>query len=162
MTNLARAPSDPPAGGGSPTIGWGYRTDIGATREQVSRALVRLNHELVGLGLERDALIPTELVLAEVLNNIVEHAYGDSAQGDIALEAAVHSNTIWCQVIDFGRPMPGGKIPPALRYDLDAMKVSDLPEGGFGWGLIRDLTTNLIYERNGQENRLSLSIDLDC
>jgi len=162
MTKLARAPGDPSAEVGGPVIGWCYRVDIGATREQVSHALVRLSRELIGLGLEPDALIRMELVLAEVLNNIVEHAYGDAGQGDIALEAAVHSNTIWCQLIDFGRPMPEGKLPPARRYDLDAMEVSDLPEGGFGWGLIRDLTSSLTYDRNGQENRLSLSIDLDC
>lgn len=161
MTGLACASADPPAGASAPRIGWCHRTDITATREQVSQALVRLNQQLEGLGLDGDALIRMELVLAELLNNIVEHAYCDTGRGAITLEAAVHSNTIWCQLTDRGRAMPGGKLPPALRYDLDAMDMQDLPEGGFGWGLIRDLTSRLSYARIDGQNRLSLSIDLD-
>ena len=162
MTNLAFATRKSPAGASPPIIGWCYRVGISATRDQVSQALVQLNQQLIGLGLARDALIAMELVLAEVMNNIVEHAYCDTGQGDVALEVIVHSNTIWCQLTDNGRPMPDGKLPPARHYDLEKMDISDLPEGGFGWGLIHDLTSSLSYDRNGAQNRLSLSIDLDC
>ena len=158
MTDMAIA-TDRPAP--ALFIGWCYRADISATQEQVSQALIRLNQQLIGLGLDPDALIRMELVLAEVLNNIVEHAYGDTGQGDIRFEAAVHSNMIWCNLTDSGGPMPGGKLPPARRYDLDAMDMADLPEGGFGWGLIRDMTSSLTYHRNNAQNHLSLSIDLE-
>ena len=36
-----------------------------------------------------------------------------------------------------------------------------LPEGGFGWALIRDMTRDLTYRRQGRMNRLSFVIDLD-
>jgi len=162
MTNLAVASCGSPAGASPLVIGWCHRMEITATRDQVSRALTQLNQQLIGLGLDPDALIRMELVLAEALNNIVEHAYCDAGHGDIALEASVHSNTIWCHLTDSGRPMPGGKLPPARRYDLGALDVQDLPEGGFGWGLIHDLTSSLIYDRSGAQNRLTLTIDLDC
>ena len=161
MTELALASGSPSAGAPALIIGWCHQATITATREHVSQALVQLNQQLIGLGLERDALIRLELVLAEVLNNIVEHAYCDTGHGDIALEAAVHGNTIWCHLTDRGRAMPGGKLPPARRYDLDALDILDLPEGGFGWGLIRDLTSSLSYARCGAQNRLSFSIDLE-
>ena len=32
------------------------------------------------------------------------------------------------------------------------------PEGGFGWGLIRDLASNLTYARHEGENHLSFTI----
>jgi serine/threonine-protein kinase RsbW len=161
MTDLAFVPLCPLSGAPAPAIGWCYRADINATRDQVSLALIRLKQQLIGLGLDPDALIRMELVLAEVLNNIVEHAFCDTGRGEIALETSVHSNTIWCHLTDGGRPMPGGKPPPARRYDLGEMDMLDLPEGGFGWGLIRDLTSSLAYDRSGAQNRLTFSIDLD-
>jgi serine/threonine-protein kinase RsbW len=161
MTDLAFVSGCPPSGAPAPIIGWCHRMDITATRDQVSLAVIRLNQQLIGLGLDRDALIRMELVLAEVLNNIVEHAYCDTGHGEIALETSVYSNTIWCHLTDSGRPMPGGKLPPARRYDLGAMDMLDLPEGGYGWGLIRDLTSSLTYDRSAAQNRLTFSIDLD-
>lgn len=57
--------------------------------------------------------------------------------------------------------MPGGVLPlgasPAL---VAAGNMGDLPEGGFGWFLIRDLTQNLSYVRDGATNRLDFVLPL--
>ena len=39
--------------------------------------------------------------------------------------------------------------------------MDDLPEGGFGWGLIHDLTQGLSYRRVAEENHVRFRIDLD-
>ena len=43
--------------------------------------------------------------------------------------------------------------------DLDVAR-EDLPEGGFGWFLIRQLAWDVRYVREGRTNRLFLAIDL--
>ena len=122
--------------------------------------LLGLNQTLAQLGLPIEHLFTLELVLAEVLNNVVEHAYRDSGEGLIELAISVHDGRINCTVVDQGEPMPGGALPPARRHSPKALALQDLPEGSFGWALIRDLTTGLEYRRNQGINRLSFRINL--
>ena len=55
--------------------------------------------------------------------------------------------------------MPGGDLPGARQATI--VDVADLPEGGFGWYLIRTLTQELTYLRDGERNLLSMCIDVD-
>ena len=48
--------------------------------------------------------------------------------------------------------MPTGL--PALGQPSPLVMGEDLPEGGFGWFLIRTLTLDLEYERDGGFNKL--------
>lgn len=94
-----------------------------------------------------------ELVLAEVLNNVAEHAYADSA-GHVAVTVALQPGALWCEVVDEGAPMPGGTLPEGR------LPEDDLPEGGFGWHLIRTMTRDLQYRRQRGTNRLNFIIPL--
>lgn len=94
-----------------------------------------------------------ELVLAEVLNNVAEHAYADQA-GPVSLTIGRTEPGIGVLVVDQGRPMPGGEPPDGLLPGGSATALEDLPEGGFGWHLIRSLTTDLRYTRTNGCNRL--------
>lgn len=96
-----------------------------------------------------------ELVLAEVLNNIVEHAQA-GPEGSIDLTVRRTPWGLACTVIDPGRRMPGNEAPAGRLPDLS--KTSDLPEGGFGWHLIRLLASNLAYRRIGDHNELSFHL----
>ena len=51
--------------------------------------------------------------------------------------------------------MPGGRPPAGRLPDGADCALVDLPEGGFGWHLIRTLTRDLAYVRSGGCNRLS-------
>lgn len=102
-----------------------------------------------------------EIVLAEVLNNIVEHAYGTQPCGTVEVEAALGPSGLMFRVRDEGRPMPDGAAPAGAPHDLD-VAADDLPEGGFGWFLIRELTEDLRYRRSGPVNELSFRIPLDA
>lgn len=96
-----------------------------------------------------------EIVLAEALNNIVEHAYADCS-GDVCVDVTRCDGDILCQIRDHGRPMPGGTPP---NGDLLPFDSGDLPEGGFGWFLIRTLARDLSYHRDGAENVLIFRLD---
>lgn len=96
-----------------------------------------------------------ELVLAEVLNNVAEHAYAKSS-GHVAVTVVLVPEGLACEVVDNGDGMPGGLLPEG---DLPQ---GDLPEGGFGWHLIRALSRDISYRRQRGTNRLTLLIPLDA
>lgn len=95
-----------------------------------------------------------ELVLAEVLNNVVEHAYGE-AGGRVEVSLQKGPGGVQCLITDEGRAMPGGELPEGRLPGGPEINLSDLPEGGFGWHLIRSLSTDLTYARVDGQNRLS-------
>lgn len=124
----------------------------------VRDALQDIRSALSPLSLDGDELGTIEIVLAEALNNVVEHAYpeGDPA-GPIALECNQHVNGLHFTLRDKGRPMPDGQIPMGQQADLD-VEIPDLPEGGFGWFLIQDLAKDLDYRRIDDQNVLGLRV----
>ena len=107
------------------------------------------------------ALHPTwQIVLAEALNNIAEHACAGRADGRITLTLEFGASALHAELRDNGGPMPGNRLPPRREPSLD-VAVTDLPEGGFGWTLIHDLTTSLQYDRQDDENILILTVPFD-
>jgi serine/threonine-protein kinase RsbW len=105
-------------------------------------------------GLDDAACGRIEIVLAEALNNVVEHASLDP-KDEITLDMTLAPDGVGVDLRDPGAPLPGltppRGDPPTLADNRDA-----LPEGGFGWFLIRALTSDLHYARTDGENRLSL------
>lgn len=128
-----------------------------ASEEAVRRALQSLRDSLGALGVDDLTMGTVEIVLAEAANNIVEHAYPDMSAGTIALSCCLEHAQIRFALCDTGAALPGGELPRKQHHDL-ASALDDLPEGGFGWGLIRDMTDALSYRRIDGRNVLRFSI----
>jgi len=126
-----------------------------AAPEQVREALKRLRGALEGAGWAGHELARVELVLAEALNNIAEHAYAGGPAGPVILRIAPEGAGLRAVLRDRGRPMPRG-APPEGTLPPSDVATRALPEGGFGWFLIRSQTDSLIYRRESGENRLEL------
>lgn len=94
-----------------------------------------------------------EIVLAEALNNIVDHAYPQNAPGDITLSIRQRPAGLLIEIRDKGTPMPGGRAPLG-QHPLPDDDGKPTPEGGYGWFLIRELVRDLIYDRRDGENLL--------
>lgn len=107
--------------------------------------------------LQDDLRGTAEIVMAEALNNIVEHAYG-SKMGMIEIAVDLGDDGLHCLIVDQGAPMPDLKLPPGRAYILEEMQ--DLPEGGFGWFLIRSLTLDLQYSRLHDQNFLRFRLPI--
>ncbi|TCM87499.1 ATP-binding protein [Rhodovulum steppense] len=106
-----------------------------------------------------DMLGMAETVLAEVLNNVVEHAYRRGGNGPIELRLERCGGRLKVDVRDYGDPMPDGVLPSgALPTCEDA--EDGPPEGGFGWFLIRALARDLSYTRENGQNRLRFFVPL--
>jgi serine/threonine-protein kinase RsbW len=127
---------------------------------EVRRALCRLACRLDAAGLAPEDAAAAELVLAEALNNVVEHAFAGRAPGWIGLLLERRGADLACQVRDRGRPMPGGRLPAACGGP--APDPTTLPEGGFGWLLIGALTRDLAYARDARGNVLSFRLPLSA
>ena len=108
-------------------------------------------------GLSNDDRGTAQVVLAEVLNNIAEHAYVGGA-GTVAVTLVPVVAGLDCLVVDQGVAMPGNQLPAGKLIAGPETPVADLPEGGFGWHLIRALTRDLAYARIDDCNRLSFTL----
>ena len=144
---------DPHAGSG------GLRLVFPASPAAVRDSLARMLAAPPLRDLSPDARGTAELVLAEVLNNVAEHAYAEGP-GQVAVTLTPVAAGVFCLVEDQGSPMPGGHLPKG-RLPAVEPGMTDLPEGGFGWHLIRSLTRDLTYLRSGGCNRLSFLLPQD-
>ncbi len=127
----------------------------------VRSALAQMMEQLNALDLSEGDRGNIELVLAEAMNNIVEHAYIDTPDGTVELQITPTYNGLVCHLRDEGVPMPEGKAPNGSPAALDC-ETEELPEGGFGWFLIRDLAHELNYTRISGKNLLSFRISLNA
>lgn len=143
-----------------------------ATDADVRSALLRARRRAEAWGLGDDLCGSAELILAEVLNNITEHAYGNAGNrtdaSPAARAAALQPDAVCLTMIrrpgglrvelsDQGCAMPGLGLPRSSLPDHE-VPLEVLPEGGFGWFLIRSLTRDLRYDRTGGQNRLRFDI----
>lgn len=132
-----------------------FRLTIPATLPDVRLALAWMETAMSGLVCCAETMDAARTILAEVLNNIVEHAYAGQP-GDIGISFRLSGDALAFTVTDRGGGLPGGVLP---QGDLPAERgIEDLPEGGFGWYLIRLLAEDLVYLRIGGENRLSFVV----
>ena len=130
------------------------------TPTEVRRNLRVIRSEISAHCRDEDMLGRIETVLAEVLNNVVEHALRDAGNQLIEVCGQQRSDGWHFCVCDTGCKLPKGELPgkefPTLAEDLQ-----DLPEGGFGWAMVHMLARDLTYCRRCGQNRLSFAIPWD-
>ena len=135
-----------------------FEVSFESCRFAVRQALDTLLLRLEPLRLDPEERGTFEIVLAEVLNNIVEHSYSDPAACCPISVYCDHLDTgLTVVVTDNGCMMPDGRLPLGELAPL-GQNLDDLPEGGFGWFMIRNLAKDVVYERIGNENRLSMRL----
>ncbi|WP_146585021.1 ATP-binding protein [Puniceibacterium confluentis] len=137
-----------------------YAGELHSVPESVRGTLRQVTRVLKSCGIPRAPRGLVELVLAESLNNIVEHAYRGRTDGMITVTVTLKDRLLRLAICDQGHPLPGGDLPSGRAAQLDVPR-GDLPEGGFGWHLIRSLARQLDYKRTGTVNQLVITLDLD-
>lgn len=120
----------------------------------VRRAIHEVEDDLVAAGISSSDIGSLAIVLAEALNNVVEHAFDNNKDGVITLQIRARSKSLVFEIRDRGLPMPKGKAPVGSHPMGDIRQLDKMPEGGYGWFLIRELVQDLVYDRQGGENML--------
>ncbi|MCE6952495.1 ATP-binding protein [Cereibacter sphaeroides] len=147
-------PSDAGRGLGGVT-----RISIDSEPMAVRAALAQLLDSLILRSLPVEDRDAAEIVLAEVLNNVVEHAYL-SGRGEIEVALQLSRGRLTCEITDSGAPMPDQRLPEGGVPE--PLPGEPLPEGGFGWSMIRALAKDLEYRRSDGLNRLSFRLGQGC
>lgn len=137
-------------------LGGAFIINFDANPAKVRDALETLNDYLQPLRLSEDLVATIQIVLAEVLNNVCEHAYAGQG-GPVYLRALVESGRLAVIIRDRGVPLPPNLI---LADDPDGFDPDNLPEGGFGWHLIRTLATELSHDRLARWNEMKIVFSL--
>ena len=130
------------------------------TPTEVRRVLRVIRCEVNASGADADMLGRIETLLAEVLNNVVEHALCDKGDQLVEVGGEQHIDGWHFRVSDCGRGLPQGELPGKEFPTLDR-DTQDLPEGGFGWAMVHLLTRDLVYRRMSGRNCLSFVIPLE-
>lgn len=124
--------------------------------KQASEAVTRVGKWLEQERIESECIGDVMLVLAEALNNVIEHAYGAETSGDIEIKGTLRAQTLSLQIVDKGRPFDGP--PDEVILNTEVYELSDMPDGGFGWFLIKSLTEDIHFSREGDKNKLTLVV----
>jgi serine/threonine-protein kinase RsbW len=132
-----------------------------ATELDARRGIVSVVERLKEMGIPNTRVDEVQIALAEAVNNVVEHAYAETATGDVLIRCNLHPDRLWVEIRDAGAPFPASKLPEGRAVDVNTdTPLEDLPEGGFGWFLIRELTSVIQYQRNMDNNQLSLCFEI--
>ncbi|MBY6002669.1 ATP-binding protein [Salipiger bermudensis] len=129
---------------------------IRAEPAEVREGLSRSRRALARIGFDPERGEEAELMLAEALNNVVEHAYDGREDGRIHLQIQADAGLALFRICDFGCEMPGGHAPSGRI--ASAPERAALAEGGYGWHLIRRLADTVCYRRCGSSNCLELRL----
>ena len=144
--------SGPAARARSHPGGLELRYDLVPDFHAVRAALAEALHELARLDLSDDDCGTVEIVLAEVLNNVVEHSVRAAR---IALRITGADWSLRCSVTDDGEPMRRDLNRPPCAPDPE-----QLPEGGHGCHLIAALADDVRYSSSAGCNCVSFRISL--
>ncbi len=132
-----------------------FHLEAMGTPETVREILGDLRARVQALGVDEDHCGTVEIAMAEALNNIIEHAYAPGFAGPLWLDVQLGEGRLVIKTRDTGHPLPGLDLPKRALPDASG-PLDSLPEGGFGWFLIQDLTETVEYTRKENENRLTL------
>ncbi len=102
-------------------------------------SIARRDHQLYRLN----------LALAEGFTNAVRHAHsGLSRDTSIEIQVTMDDDRMEIRIWDWGEPFDPN--------NLEEPEPGTLREGGYGWFLLRRLTDQVSYDRQGQRNCLHI------
>lgn len=96
----------------------GFTHRFAATELDTRHALSSIMARLRQIGLPDEQAGSIEIALAEVVNNIVEHAYANIDKGEVLIRAVVGPGDIRVLLVDWGPPLPGAVCQIAARQAL--------------------------------------------
>ncbi|HEY7743413.1 MAG TPA: ATP-binding protein [Burkholderiales bacterium] len=127
-------------------------TTIRNRREEFARVVRTVDRLAAEHHLAADVVKDMQVALDEVLTNIVSYGYADEAEHEIRVRLSVHDNLLEATVEDDGAPFNPLEGPvPDTRAPLRERRI-----GGLGMHFVKNLMSEVSYNRVGDRNRLVL------
>lgn len=133
-----------------------YVATLRSIQDEVSLTVSQVENWLLKKRVSADYLGNVALVLAEALNNIIEHACAYSKDMQIAVKIWMDRTGVMLKLVDNGREMDN--LPVKKEMNGHLVGLDDLPEGGFGWFLIYSLSEEISYTRTKDRNELFIRV----
>lgn len=127
-----------------------------STQEEVTETIQSLEKWMAMEQFDEETSMELAIILAESLNNVVEHAYEYRKNGRITVEVALRTHSLVISIEDEGKPL--ASIPGGMSQDDRLARSKKLPEGGFGWMLIHELSDSVEHIRKCGVNKLKIKI----
>ena len=119
---------------------------------EMAKVMTALAEFSVAAGLDKKVAQAAELALDELLNNVITHAYLDTAQHTIVVEMCVEKNALQITISDGGIPFnPFEQKEPDLKSSLEEREV-----GGVGLLLVKKFMDECSYQRLQNRNIVTL------
>ena len=134
--------------------GFVFRSRLQTSQEPVSTLLNEIAHWMAQIGALDNKITNVQIVLAEVLNNVIEHGFESENSGTVEIEIKVFDDSLVIQVSDNGMEFTPPNITQTPLQDIT--DIDGLPEGGFGWFLIHEITSSFEFYRMDNKNYLTL------
>lgn len=132
-----------------------------ATLNEVARLTESLN-KLMPKCFSEEQRYAVQLGIAEALTNIVLHGYAGEENGSIVVFWAEQVGCLKINIVDNGLPIPENFLIKKANegFKFDVADTGNLPENGFGLGLITAVFDRVRYERAGNVNCMCLEKEL--
>jgi sigma-B regulation protein RsbU (phosphoserine phosphatase) len=94
-----------------------------ARADQLADARSAVREALAGYGLPEEPAGDVVMAIDEACQNVIRHAYGDRAEGDIVLELGIEAGVLTATLRDFAPPVSPDCMQPR---DLDEVRPGGL------------------------------------
>ena len=127
-------------------------TTIRNRREELTRVVDAVDRLAAEHHLAAQVVGDMQVALDEILTNIMDYGYSDDAEHEIRIRLRVVDNMVEATVEDDGVPFnPLESAAPDTRAPLRERKM-----GGVGVHFVKNLMSEVRYDRVGDRNRLVL------
>jgi anti-sigma regulatory factor (Ser/Thr protein kinase) len=127
------------------------RLTISSKVDQVAWAGVAVRAVAHCWSFDEQVAAELELAVVELINNCIEHAYQLQPGHPVELEIDARQRELTIEVRDRGVPHSRAGKPPKVEFkDPTASALDDLPEGGWGLGLVLSFVDSIeFFARDG-------------
>jgi serine/threonine-protein kinase RsbW len=98
-----------------------------------------------------------QLAVAEAINNVIEHGYGERGEGRIDVSAFSEDGRLRIEITDDAAPAPLEYLEELLKKPLpEPSDTTPLLSSGRGIPIMRSTMDSVMFRRVGDRNRLIL------
>ncbi len=109
-----------------------------------------------GFGLDEAEAYLLELAVVEAVSNVIRHAYGGRSGNPIELSLALSRTGMTLDIRDRGTAMDPADLDRAGEF-AEPRDIADLPEGGMGLSIIKQVMDEVAYSSRNGVNTLSMA-----